>query len=85
MYLIWLFYSKFDELLSNEEREARDHAEFTVFKWNFICKSASAVMLLMTMFRRRKPELGRYNYLIDFGLMYGTTYTFLLSYVVGVY
>ena len=85
MYLIWLFYNKFDELLTNEERERRDYAEFTVFKWNFICKSASSVMLLMTLFRRRKPELGRYNYLIDFGLLYGTTCTFLLSYVVGVY
>jgi hypothetical protein len=54
-YLVWLFYTKFDELLTNEDRERRDFAEFTVFKYNFIFKSLSAMMLLTTLFRRRKP------------------------------
>jgi hypothetical protein len=85
MYLIWLFYNKFDAMLSPEQRESRDYAEFTVFKYNFCLKSLSAVMLLFTLFRPRKPSYGRGNYLIDFGLLYCTTYTFLLSYVVGVY
>ncbi len=85
MYLIWLFYNKFDELLTNDEREQRDFAEFTVFKWNFGMKSLSAMMLLTTLFRPRKPQLGKYNYLIDIGLLYCTSYCFLLSYVIGVY
>lgn len=85
MYLIWLFYTKFDQMLTPEQREARDFAEFTVFKWNFIMKTTSAVMLLLTIFRPRKPQYGRGNYLIDAGLLYATSYCFLLSYVVGVY
>jgi hypothetical protein len=54
MYLIWLFYNKFDDLLTDKEREKRDFAEFTVFKWNFGMKSLSAMMLLTTLFRPRK-------------------------------
>lgn len=72
-------------MLTPEEKETRDFAEFTVFKWNFIMKSTSAVMLLFTLFRPRKPQYGKVNYLIDAGMLYATSYCFLMSYVVGVY
>lgn len=84
MWLIWLFYDKFDVLLSNEERERRDFAEHTVFKWNISLKALSAVMLACTIMRGR-PHTKATNYLVDIALLYSTTYCFLLSYVVGVY
>ncbi len=62
----------------------RDHAEHTVFKWNFSMKALSAGMLIATIFRRR-PYSRATNILVDCVLLYTTTYTFLLSYVVGVY
>lgn len=83
MYLIWLFYDKFDALLNDKERDRRDFAEHTVFKWNFSLKALSAVMLTYTFLRKR--PYGKANYLVDFVLLYSSTYCFLLSYVVGVY
>lgn len=84
MWLIWLFYNKFDTMLSNEERERRDFAEHTVFKWNIGLKSLSAVMLALTIMRGR-PYTTKTNILVDVIYLYATTYCFLLSYVVGVY
>lgn len=81
MYLVWLFYDKFDELLTPDERERRDYAEHTVFKYNVGFKALSLLTLTYTVFRRRpKP-----NYLLDFMLLYSGAYCFLLSYIVGVY
>ena len=82
--MIWLFYDKFDGLLNDKERDMRDEAEHTVFKWNFCLKALSAGMLVFTAFRRR-PYSRPANILMDGVLLYSTTYCFLLSYVVGVY
>jgi hypothetical protein len=84
MYLVWLFYDKFDALLNDQEREMRDEAEHTVFKWNFLLKSLSLGMLTYTVLRKR-PHSRLTNFAVDFALLYSTTYCFLLSYVVGVY
>ncbi|TNV73934.1 hypothetical protein FGO68_gene8022 [Halteria grandinella] len=84
MYLIWLYYDKFDQLLTPEERDMRDEAEHTVFKYNFILKATSLGMLAYTLFRKR-PYGKITNFAVDFACAYSTTYCFLLSYVVGVY
>ena len=85
MYLIWLFYEKFDHLLNDKERDMRDEAEHTVFKWNFLMKATSIGMLTYTILRRRKSNARISNLVTDFALLYSTSYCFLLSYVVGVY
>lgn len=62
----------------------RDEAEHTVFKWNFVMKALSLGMLTYTIFRKR--HYGRVmNAVVDFTLLYSTSYCFLLSYVIGVY
>lgn len=84
MFLIWLYYDKFDSLLTHEERDMRDEAEHTVFKYNFILKAVSLGMLAYTVTRKR-PYGAWTNAAVDFACLYGTSYCFLLSYVVGVY
>jgi len=84
MYLVWLYYDKFDALLNDKEREQRDIAEHTVFKYNFFLKVFSGLMLTYTLFRKRRYSKGA-NYLVDFALLYSTSYCFILSYVVGVH
>ena len=85
MYLIWLFYDKFDALLTDKEREIRDEAEHTVFKWNFLMKAGSVAMLALTLLRRRRNMSRVTNFFTDCVMLYSTTYCFLLSYVVGVH
>lgn len=85
MYLIWLFYDKFDSLLNNQERELRDEAEHTVFKWNFLMKSLSFGLLVFTLARPRKSFSKPTNIMLDILMVYSTSYAFLLSYVVGVH
>ena len=82
MYLIWLYYEQFDKILTPEEKDGRDYAEHTVFKYNLGFKALSFGLLLTTLFRPRKLKQ---NYLLDIVLLYSTCYSFLLSYVVGVY
>ena len=85
MYLIWLFYDKFDALLTNKERELRDEAEHTVFKWNFTLKASSVGLLALTLIRRRRNMSRLANFFTDCAMLYSTSYCFLLSYIVGVY
>lgn len=47
-------------------------------------KALSVGMLTFTILRKR-PYSRMGNLFMDFVFLYGTTYTFLLSYVVGVY
>ena len=56
MYLIWLFYEKYDKLLNEEERDKRDLAEHTMFKYNFGLKCLGLTGLLYSLFRLRKPN-----------------------------
>ena len=82
MYLIWLFYEKYDKLLNEEERDKRDLAEHTMFKYNFGLKCLGLTGLLYSLFRLRKPNR---SYIVDFLCLYGSAYTFILSYVLPVY
>ena len=84
MYLVWLYYDKFDSLLKDEDRHLRDQAEHMVFKWNFCLKALSLGLLTFTLARKRPYSRGA-NIVMDCALLYGTSYCFLLSYVVGVY
>ena len=81
-YLIWLYYEKYDKLLNDSERDRRDEAEHTVFKWNFLMKFLSVGIFAFTAVRRRKAKP---NLLLNLGLVYLGTYSFLLSYVIGVH
>ena len=82
MYLIWLFYEKFDRMLTVQEKDARDFAEFTMFKWNFGMKALSALVFTMAFLRNRfRPR----NILLDILLIYGGANCFILSYVLGVH
>ena len=81
MYLIWLFYRKFDLMLTPEDREKRDYAEFLMFKYNVLFKLLSVGILGYFLSRRRHKNP---NYLYDGILLYSAGYSFILSYVYGV-
>ena len=82
VYLVWLFNNKFDALLTPKEREVRNEAEKTQFKWNVRMKALS-VLILMQLRLFRRPA-GR-SWLFDIFLLYSGIYSFLLSDVIGVH
>lgn len=74
MYLIWLYYEKFDKMLTDEERDKRDFAEFTMFKWNFGMKALSVLGLTLTLLRNRfRPR----NILLDIVMLYASVNCFV--------
>ncbi|CDW75567.1 UNKNOWN [Stylonychia lemnae] len=82
MYLLWLFYEKFDRILTEEQKERRNFAEHTMFKWNFGLKLMSAFTFLYVLSRRRHANP---RYVYDFFLVYSASYMFILSHIMGVY
>eukprot|EP00347_Sterkiella_histriomuscorum_P006248 403353495 len=82
MYLTWLFYEKFDKMLTPEEKDRRDFAEHTMFKYNVGFKLLSITTFLYVLSRRRHANP---SYLYDGLLIYTGSYFFLLSYVYGIY
>ena len=69
-------------MLTPDEKERRNYAEFLVFKYNILLKSLSVGMFLYFLSRRR---LRNPNYLYDALIFYGSSYAFILSHVIGVH